>query len=104
MGRARPRRRCQACFGRTLPKALGWGERQESPRGGGRRPTAASLRWGEMMRLEMAELEEGAKEPTRREAEAAQAVRAEGRPLPLLRCRRDLPLRRAPNPHVVLAG
>ena len=53
------------------------------------------------MWLEMIKLKEGAEEPARRQAEAAQAMRAEDYPLVLLRCRRDLPLRRETNPHVV---
>src|SRR4051794_19138196 len=55
------------------------------------------------MRLEVVKLKKSAKESARREAEAAQVVRAEDYPLALLRCRRNLPRRRATNPHVVRA-
>src|SRR4051812_37709520 len=57
-----------------------------------------------MMRLKVVEFKERAEESARREAEAAYAVQAEDHPLALLRCRRGLLLRRAPDPHVVLAG
>ena len=57
----------------------------------------------EVMRLEVVEFKESSKESARREAEAAQAVRAEDHPLALFRCRRNLPRRRLTNPHEVLA-
>ena len=56
-----------------------------------------------MMRLEVVKLKKSTKESARREAEAAQAVRAEDYPLALLRCRRNLSRRRTMNPHEVLA-
>ena len=56
------------------------------------------------MRLEFLELEEGVEEVAHRQAQAAQAVRAEDDPLALLRCRRDLSPPRETNPNEVLAG
>ena len=56
------------------------------------------------MRLELIELDKGAEEGARRQAEAAQEVRAEDYPLAFLRRRRDLPLRHETDPHLVLAG
>ena len=56
------------------------------------------------MRLELVEFEEGAEEGARRQAKAAQEVRAEDYPLAFLRRRRDLPLRREADLHVTFAG
>ena len=60
--------------------------------------------WSEVVRLELIEVEEGAEESARRQAEAAQEMRAEDYPLAFLRRRRDLLLRRETDPHLVLAG
>ena len=56
------------------------------------------------MRLELVEFKEGAEEGARRQAKAAQEVRAEHYPPAFLRHRRDLLLRRKTDPHLVLAG
>ena len=56
------------------------------------------------MRLELVEFEEGVEEGTRRQAKAAQEVRAKDYPLAFLRRRRDLHLRRETDLHLVLAG
>ena len=56
------------------------------------------------MRLELIEVEEGAEESARRQADAAQEMRAEDYPLAFLRLRRDLLRRRETDPHLVRAG
>ena len=56
------------------------------------------------MRLEAVELQEGSEEGARRQAKAAQAVRAEDDPLALLQRGGNLPLRRKTHQHVILAG
>ena len=60
--------------------------------------------WSEVVWLELIEVEKGAEESARRQAEAAQEVRAEDYLLAFLRRRRDLLLRRETDPHLVLAG
>ena len=59
---------------------------------------------GEVVRLKTVELEERPEEAARRQAEAAQAVRAEDDPLALLQRRRDLPRGRQADLYAVGTG
>ena len=88
----------------TVPSLLWKNSAQSSsvgrtPRKPSHSVTKADSVGREVMRLEVVEFEEGSKESARREAEAAQAVRAEDHPLALLWCRRNLPRWRLTNPH-----
>ena len=56
------------------------------------------------MRLELIEVEEVAEESARRQADAAQEMRAEDYPLAFLRLRRDLLRGRETDPHLVRDG
>ena len=57
-----------------------------------------------VVRLELIEVEEGAEESARRQADATQEMRAEDYPLAFFRLQRDLLLRRETDPHLVRAG
>src|SRR4051812_38349341 len=102
MERARRRRRCRVCSGRTPPELYGGEDAKETLAEGDEGRQQHHGVGGEVMRLERIDLKERAEEAVRREARAAYAMRAENHPNTLQRRRRNLRLRRAPAPHVVL--